>query len=140
MILSILNRINKMLNLTNENNKHDDFFTVDNYQLYEVIQKNEDVDEVKKIKFNEKKIDLNDNIIEIKSKIVGVFYYNSDKKKSDAVKSGDKVKKGQILGYIKCLNNYNEIICECDGIIKEVNIEDSNIAEYNKLLFTIISI
>ena len=53
------------------------------------------------------------------------------------VKDGEKVKKGQTLGIIEAMKLMNEIESEYDGVVKEILIENGQMAEYGQPLFVI---
>ena len=50
---------------------------------------------------------------------------------------GDTVKKGQILGVIEAMKLMNEIESECDGIVKEVLVENGEMVEFGQPLFIV---
>ena len=53
------------------------------------------------------------------------------------VSVGDTVKKGQTLGIIEAMKLMNEIESEYDGVVKEILIENGQMAEYGQPLFVI---
>lgn len=79
-------------------------------------------------------LDFN-NIIEVKSPIVGVFYASSSPEAEPFVKVGSKVKKGDVLCIIEAMKLMNEITAECDGEIADICIKNGDIAEYGQPLF-----
>lgn len=131
--------INKFLKIFNYKKKDKiDFCIIDDNYICHNIQVKDQYQSNKILIDNEEKNNLKDNkLVEIRSKMVGLFYYSDNNIKLPVMNINDKVNKGQIIGFIKSLDNFNEIICEYDGIIKEVNINNSEIVEYNKLLFLI---
>ena len=50
---------------------------------------------------------------------------------------GDTVKKGQTLGVIEAMKLMNEIESECDGIVKEVLVENGEMVEFGQPLFIV---
>ncbi len=79
-------------------------------------------------------LDFN-NIIEVKSPIVGVFYASPSPGAEPFVKVGSKVKKGDVLCIIEAMKLMNEITAECDGEIADICIKNGEIAEYGQVLF-----
>ena len=75
---------------------------------------------------------VSEDIEEVKSRWVGVFFYN---KKEDKLSSGDKVDKGRILGFVRCMNLDFEIISPVDGEIAQVLVDDEEKVEYDTVLF-----
>ena len=74
---------------------------------------------------------------EIKSPMVGTFYRSPAPNAEPFVKIGDPVKKGQTLGIIEAMKLMNEIESEYDGVVKEILIENGQMAEYGQPLFVI---
>jgi len=71
-------------------------------------------------------------IEEIKSYWVGSFHQSKE-----AVRPGDKIEAGQMLGSVKCMNLLFEIKSPVDGTLLEVLVKDDEIVEYGKVLFKI---
>ena len=74
---------------------------------------------------------------EITSPMIGVFYSAPAEDEEPYVKSGSKVKKGDILCIIEAMKLMNEITAEEDGIIKEVCAENGQVVEFGTVLFKI---
>ena len=68
---------------------------------------------------------------------VGTFYAASAPDAEAFVSVGDTVKKGQTLGIIEAMKLMNEIESEYDGVVKEILIENGQMAEYGQPLFVI---
>lgn len=81
-------------------------------------------------------VDFN-NISEIKSPIVGIFYSSPSPKSEAFVKIGDKIKKGTVLCIIEAMKLMNEISSDCDGEIVDICAENEQIVEYGQTLFKI---
>lgn len=79
-------------------------------------------------------IDFN-NIIEVKSPIVGVFYGSPSPDSEPFVKIGSKVRKGDVLCIIEAMKLMNEVVAECDGEIVDVCIKNGEIVEFGQILF-----
>lgn len=78
-----------------------------------------------------------DNIVEIKSPLVGTVYVSPTEDGEPFVKQGDKVKKGQVVVIVEAMKLMNEIESEFDGVIKEVLVENGQTVEYGQTLFTV---
>ena len=81
-------------------------------------------------------IDFN-HITEVKSPMVGVFYAAPSPDAQPYVQVGSKVKKGDVLCIIEAMKLMNEIESEYDGVVKEILIENGQMAEYGQPLFVI---
>ena len=73
----------------------------------------------------------------IKSPMVGTFYSKPSPNKETFVKTGDIVKKGQVIGIVEAMKLMNEIESEFDGEIAEICVKDGDIVEYGQPLFKI---
>lgn len=73
----------------------------------------------------------------VKAPLVGTFYAASAPDAEAFVSVGDTVKKGQTLGIIEAMKLMNEIESEYDGVVKEILIENGQMAEYGQPLFVI---
>ena len=73
----------------------------------------------------------------IKSPMVGTFYSMPSPNKETFVKTGDIVKKGQVICIVEAMKLMNEIESEFDGEIAEICVKDGDIVEYGQPLFKI---
>lgn len=73
----------------------------------------------------------------IKSPMVGTFYSKPSPNKETFVKTGDIVKKGQVICIVEAMKLMNEIESEFDGEIAEICVKDGDIVEYGQTLFKI---
>ena len=73
----------------------------------------------------------------IESPMVGTFYRAATPEASPFVKSGDPVKKGQILCIIEAMKTMNQIEAEHDGIIKQILVENAQPVEFGEPLFVV---
>ncbi|MCM8804024.1 MAG: acetyl-CoA carboxylase biotin carboxyl carrier protein [Candidatus Omnitrophica bacterium] len=78
-----------------------------------------------------------DNIVYIKSPLVGTFYRAPSPTSSPFVEIGKHVKKGDVLCIIEAMKVMNEIKSEYDGIVKEILVENGKPVEYGQVLFII---
>ena len=73
----------------------------------------------------------------ITSPLVGVFYAAPSEDADPFVKAGDSVKKGQVVGIVEAMKLMNEITSDCDGVVREVCVENAEAVEYGQPLFVI---
>lgn len=81
-------------------------------------------------------VDYN-NIVEITSPMIGVFYAAPSPDSPPFVRVGSKVKKGDVLCIIEAMKLMNEITSEVDGEIAEICVENGQVVEYSQVLFRI---
>jgi len=75
------------------------------------------------------------NLIEVKSPLVGVFYSAASPESETFVSIGSKVKKGDVLCIIETMKLMNEIMAEQDGEIVDICVRNGDIAEFGQTLF-----
>lgn len=78
-----------------------------------------------------------DNLITIKSPMIGTFYRSAGPGKPTFVNVGDDVKAGQVLCIIEAMKLFNEIECEVSGKIVKVLVDDATSVEYDQPLFLV---
>jgi acetyl-CoA carboxylase biotin carboxyl carrier protein len=78
-----------------------------------------------------------DNLITIKSPMIGTFYRRPAPDKSDFVEEGDEVRSGTVVCIIEAMKLFNEIESEVSGRIVKVLVEDSTPVEYDQPLFLV---
>ena len=79
-------------------------------------------------------VDFN-NIIEVKSPLVGVFYAAPAPDAEPFVKVGDRVKKGDVLCIVEAMKLMNEITASHDGEVIDICIQNGSVVEYGQTLF-----
>lgn len=77
------------------------------------------------------------NIGEVKSPMVGIFYTAPKPGAEPFVKIGDRVKKGDVLCIIEAMKLMNEITAETDGEIVDICAVEGQIVEFSQVLFKI---
>ena len=75
------------------------------------------------------------NLVEVKSPMVGVFYASSSPDSEPFVSIGSKVKRGDVLCIIESMKLMNEITAQQDGEIVDVCAKSGDIAEFDQVLF-----
>ncbi|MBP7088893.1 MAG: acetyl-CoA carboxylase biotin carboxyl carrier protein [Candidatus Omnitrophica bacterium] len=84
----------------------------------------------------EQKTDLKkENIIEIKSPMVGTFYAAPSPGAKPYVEIGDNVKPGDIVCIIEAMKLMNEIKAEVAGKIVQIQVENGEPVEFGQNLF-----
>ena len=78
-----------------------------------------------------------DNLITIKSPIIGTFYRRSAPDKPVFVEVGDTVKEGDVLCVIEAMKLFNEIESEVSGTIVKILVDDASPVEFDQPLFVI---
>jgi acetyl-CoA carboxylase biotin carboxyl carrier protein len=81
--------------------------------------------------------DSSNNLIEIKSPMIGTFYRRPSPDKHNFVEVGDSVEKGKIVCIIEAMKLFNEIESEVSGKIVKVLVDDSEPVEYDQPLFLV---
>lgn len=79
----------------------------------------------------------NEDLIEISSPMVGVFYAAPAEDADPYVQVGDRVKKGQTLCIVEAMKLMNEIVAETDGQIVEICAQNGQVVDYGCPLFRI---
>lgn len=79
----------------------------------------------------------NEDLIEITSPMVGVFYAAPAEDADPYVQVGDRVKKGQTLCIVEAMKLMNEIVAETDGQIVEVCAQNGQVVDFGCPLFRI---
>ncbi|GAB4331893.1 MAG: acetyl-CoA carboxylase biotin carboxyl carrier protein [Calditrichia bacterium] len=80
---------------------------------------------------------LAENLVEVKSPMVGTFYRAPAPDADPYVEVGDTVKVGQTLCIIEAMKLMNEIQAEVSGKIKKILVENAQPVEFDQVLFLI---
>jgi acetyl-CoA carboxylase biotin carboxyl carrier protein len=78
-----------------------------------------------------------DNLITIKSPMIGTFYKRPSPDKPNFVEAGDEITPGDVVCIIEAMKLFNEIESEVSGKIVKVLVEDSSPVEYDQPLFLV---
>ncbi len=78
-----------------------------------------------------------DNLLVIKSPMVGTFYRSSSPDSPAFVNVGDEVKAGKVVCIIEAMKLFNEIESEISGKIVKVMVENATPVEYDQPLFLV---
>jgi len=78
-----------------------------------------------------------DNLITIKSPMIGTFYRQAGPGKPIFASVGDEVTPGKVVCIIEAMKLFNEIESEVKGKIVKVLVEDASPVEYDQPLFLV---
>jgi len=78
-----------------------------------------------------------DNLVVIKSPMIGTFYRSSAPGKPLFVEVGDEITPGKVVCIIEAMKLFNEIESEIKGRIVKVLVEDASPVEYDQPLFLV---
>lgn len=78
-----------------------------------------------------------DNLITIKSPMIGTFYRKSSPDKPSFVEVGTVVEPGKVVCIIEAMKLFNEIESEVSGKIVKVLVDDASPVEYDQPLFLV---
>ncbi len=78
-----------------------------------------------------------DNLITIKSPMIGTFYRKASPDKPSLVDVGDDVAPGKVVCIIEAMKLFNEIESEVSGKIVKVLVENASPVEYDQPLFIV---
>ena len=73
----------------------------------------------------------------IKSPLVGTFYAAPAEDADPFVRTGDKIKQGQVLAIVEAMKLMNDIESDFDGEVAEILVENGQPVEYGQPLFCI---
>ena len=78
-----------------------------------------------------------DNLITIKSPMIGTFYKRPSPDKTNFVEVGDEIAPGKVVCIIEAMKLFNEIESEVSGKIVKTLVEDASPVEYDQPLFLV---
>ena len=78
-----------------------------------------------------------ENVVYVKSPLVGTFYRAPSPESPPFVEVGSEVKEGDTLCIIEAMKVMNEIKSEHRGIVKEILVENGKPVEFGQVLFII---
>jgi acetyl-CoA carboxylase biotin carboxyl carrier protein len=82
-------------------------------------------------------VELESNLIEVKSPMIGTFYRRPSPDKDTFVDVGDMIKEGDVVCVIEAMKLFNEIEAEVKGKIVKFLVEDNTPVEYDQPLFLV---
>ncbi|EMR06676.1 Biotin carboxyl carrier protein of acetyl-CoA carboxylase [Bhargavaea cecembensis DSE10] len=78
-----------------------------------------------------------ENLLEVKSPMVGTFYKSPSPDAPPFVSVGDKVKPDSVVCIVEAMKLFNEIEAEMNGEIAQILVEDGQLVEYGQPLFLV---
>ena len=78
-----------------------------------------------------------DNLITIKSPMIGTFYRRASPDKPLLAEEGTEVNSGKVVCIIEAMKLFNEIESEVSGTIVKVMVENAQPVEYDQVLFLV---
>jgi len=78
-----------------------------------------------------------DNLITVKSPMIGTFYRQAGPGKPVFANIGDEIEQGTVVCIIEAMKLFNEIESEVKGKIVKVLVEDASPVEYDQPLFLV---
>lgn len=78
-----------------------------------------------------------DNLITIKSPMIGTFYKRPSPDKPNFVEPGDEISPGKVVCIIEAMKLFNEIESEVSGKVVKILVEDASPVEYDQPLFLV---
>jgi len=78
-----------------------------------------------------------DNLITIKSPMIGTFYKRPSPDKPSFVEVGEDIMPGKVLCIIEAMKLFNEIESEVSGKVVKILVDDSSPVEYDQPLFLV---
>jgi acetyl-CoA carboxylase biotin carboxyl carrier protein len=75
--------------------------------------------------------------LEVKSPMVGTYYFAPEPGAAEYVSVGEHISKGQTLCIIEAMKIMNEIESEFDGVLREILVDNGQPVEYGQVLFRI---
>lgn len=78
-----------------------------------------------------------ENLITIKSPMIGTFYRQASPEKPAFVNVGDEIRPGQVLCIVEAMKLFNEIESEVSGRIVKVLLDNASPVEYDQPLFLV---
>jgi acetyl-CoA carboxylase biotin carboxyl carrier protein len=73
----------------------------------------------------------------VKAPIIGTFYSASAPGKDPFVKTGDAVKKGDVLFIIESMKLMNEVLSDFDGVVGDILVSNGDPLEYDQAVMII---
>lgn len=98
---------------------------------------NEKNSRVAKTDVSDDEEEVNENIEEVVSPMVGTFYAAPSPDAAPYVKIGDRVERGQTLCIVEAMKLMNEIKAENTGVIVDILVENAEPVEYGQPIFLI---
>ncbi len=80
---------------------------------------------------------VSDNFHKIAAPLVGTFYRSPSPDAAPFVEVGDRIKNGDVLCIVEAMKSMNELQSDVNGVIKEICVENSDLVEFEQVLFKV---
>ena len=77
----------------------------------------------------------NENLITVKSSMIGTFYRSASPEKPPFVSVGDSINEGDTICIIEAMKLFNEIESEVSGVVEQICVSNEQAVEYGQTLF-----
>ena len=77
------------------------------------------------------------NLIEIKAPTVGTYYAQEKEGAPPYIVAGSRVTPTTVVGLIEAMKLFNEITAGCNGVIREILVDNQQPVEFDQVLFRI---
>lgn len=78
-----------------------------------------------------------ENLIEVVSPMVGVFYRAPSPADPNFIEIGDRVEAGQTVALVEAMKVFNEIVAETAGTVVEIKPQSSDLVETGQVIITL---
>jgi len=78
-----------------------------------------------------------ENLLEIVSPMVGVFYRTPSPADPNFIEIGDKVEVGQTVALVEAMKVFNEIVAEVSGVVVEIKAASADLVETGQTIITL---
>lgn len=78
-----------------------------------------------------------ENYHAVTAPLVGTFYRASAPDEDPFVEVGDRVSSGDVLCIVEAMKSMNEIQSDVSGVVKEICVDNSDLVEFDQVLFKI---
>lgn len=78
-----------------------------------------------------------DNLVTIKSPMIGTFYRRSSPDKPSFIEVGDEITPGKVVCIIEAMKLFNEIEAEISGKLVKILVDDASPVEFDQPLFLV---
>lgn len=78
------------------------------------------------------------NLLEVTASQLGTFYTSKEENSDETfVKVGDKVSKGDQIGFIEAMKVFNDVYSDASGTVEEILVNNGDTVEYGETLMLI---
>ncbi len=81
--------------------------------------------------------EVEDNLIDLKSPLVGHFYLAKSPTDDPYVKIGDYINAGDVIGIVQAMKVSNEVVATHSGILKEICVSNEDFVDFDATLMKV---